>query len=320
MRLTTEPSFRVGELSPNAGLPICMPHAERHPGGDLLPLPWRSLMSDDSSERLSLAAALRAIIDASNLHELKAHTRRALSLFLPCEHFVFTRGRVKADRVTVSHLAYTDAISDDAWNEIAGQRDRETTPLGLELIRHCGQPKFMTIDRLEKSASPHRVSALRKHGIENIAWVVLPGMHRNTFTGYFFQNVSGAVRADIKLRLMMLAPYLHIAMNRLADTQHRDAAPIADHKPSPRAASLSRREREVARWIARGKTNWEIGQILGISEKTAKTHVQNILSKLGATSRAQVAALISGEASLVCETPRTRTAVVRPSHGGLSAV
>ncbi len=50
------------------------------------------------------------------------------------------------------------------------------------------------------------------------------------------------------------------------------------------------REREVAALIAAGHTNREIGRALGITEKTAEVHVRNMMGKLGARSRAEIAA------------------------------
>jgi len=80
----------------------------------------------------------------------------------------------------------------------------------------------------------------------------------------------------------------------------RDAAvrlALGEHAPVAVAASngaggglLARRETEVARLVADGLTNKEIGARLFISEHTVDSHVRSILNKLGASSRAQIAA------------------------------
>jgi len=53
---------------------------------------------------------------------------------------------------------------------------------------------------------------------------------------------------------------------------------------------LTDRERDCLAWIAAGKTDWEISQILSISEQTVHSHVKNILRKLNAMHRAQAVA------------------------------
>ncbi|WP_447973005.1 LuxR family transcriptional regulator [Nitrospira sp. Kam-Ns4a] len=56
------------------------------------------------------------------------------------------------------------------------------------------------------------------------------------------------------------------------------AGPPQPSAPSVRQAPvLTKREREVLEWMKEGKTNWEIGRILGISERTVRFHVGNIL-------------------------------------------
>ena len=59
--------------------------------------------------------------------------------------------------------------------------------------------------------------------------------------------------------------------------------------PAPPAASLTDREREVLGLIARGLGNQAIADRLGITERTARTHVSNILGKLDLSSRTQAA-------------------------------
>jgi NarL family two-component system response regulator LiaR len=60
-------------------------------------------------------------------------------------------------------------------------------------------------------------------------------------------------------------------------------------KPPSDDHHLTERETDVLRLVARGRANKEIASELGIGEKTVKTHVSNILSKLGLQSRTQAA-------------------------------
>ncbi|WP_456727161.1 LuxR family transcriptional regulator [Bradyrhizobium sp. USDA 3397] len=53
--------------------------------------------------------------------------------------------------------------------------------------------------------------------------------------------------------------------------------------------ALSEREQDCLRWVAAGKSSWEIGKILQISENTVNFHLKNAMRKLGATSRVQAA-------------------------------
>ena len=69
------------------------------------------------------------------------------------------------------------------------------------------------------------------------------------------------------------------AMQLLSDTDR-----VIDH------IELTPRERECLRWAAAGKSEWEISQILGISEHTSEKHLLNAKFKLGAVNRVQAVA------------------------------
>jgi DNA-binding CsgD family transcriptional regulator len=69
--------------------------------------------------------------------------------------------------------------------------------------------------------------------------------------------------------------------------------PLEPAEPDPTAGVLAKRETDVARLVAEGLTNKEIGARLFISERTVDAHVRSILNKLGFTSRAQVAAWLA---------------------------
>ena len=59
------------------------------------------------------------------------------------------------------------------------------------------------------------------------------------------------------------------------------------HLSEAEKGPLTPRERECLQWVARGKTDFEIGIILGISARTARFHIENSKRKLGVASRVQ---------------------------------
>jgi DNA-binding NarL/FixJ family response regulator len=63
---------------------------------------------------------------------------------------------------------------------------------------------------------------------------------------------------------------------------HRRLNAITPHSPS----QLTDREQDVLRHLSVGLANKEIARVLGVSPKTAGTHVENIYRKLGVTTRA----------------------------------
>ncbi|OKL51495.1 response regulator [Buchananella hordeovulneris] len=67
----------------------------------------------------------------------------------------------------------------------------------------------------------------------------------------------------------------------------------ADHDDP--TADLTPSERKVLDLIADGLSNREIGERLGVAEKTVKNHITSLLSKMGLQRRTQVAAWVAGQ-------------------------
>lgn len=70
----------------------------------------------------------------------------------------------------------------------------------------------------------------------------------------------------------------------------RSARMNPDHPANPVASKLTRREEEVMRLVAVGRTNVEIGRELYITPGTVKTHLASIQAKLGVSNRVGIAA------------------------------
>lgn len=90
-------------------------------------------------------------------------------------------------------------------------------------------------------------------------------------------------------------------MTRALIEQRMSATRAVDAVPTPRSAALdtlSERERDILRALARGQSNAEIAAELYLSTATVKTHISNVLGKTGARTRVQ-AAVLAYEAGFV---------------------
>ena len=110
-------------------------------------------------------------------------------------------------------------------------------------------------------------------------------VHGNVAAGggslFALYSMPAADTARQAYLLELLLPCLHLHWLALQDRGRMPMAGLA----VPRAASA--RELEVLHWVREGKSNDEVGQILGISGATVKSHLQRIYKLLGVSNRTQ---------------------------------
>ena len=160
------------------------------------------------------------------------------------------------------------------------------TPQALEPKRH---KDILTRDEVELYKSFH-ISNVLSHGAFDLVY---------QYTTYFgFAQIKERINRYHVNLINFLVPHLHVCYSRIAYnlkkpalTKHSSHLPRDYHTTkcgttiSNNQEIISRREHEVLRWLLDGKSNWEIGRILNISEYTVKNHVQKIIKKLNANSR-----------------------------------
>jgi two-component system nitrate/nitrite response regulator NarL len=85
-------------------------------------------------------------------------------------------------------------------------------------------------------------------------------------------------------------------VERTHRTRNGAATPEPEAPPAPRRAEpdpgafLTTREREVLQWLVDGKTGKDLARSMGVAYSTARTHVQNVLMKLGVHSQLEAVA------------------------------
>ena len=143
---------------------------------------------------------------------------------------------------------------------------------GLEAIR-----------RIREVAPATRVLVLTSFADDD---TVLPAVRAGA-AGYLLKDVQppelvSAIRAVHAGEALLAPAVATMLVEQLAAAAGPDPA-------AERGEHLTPREREVLALLARGRANKVIAHELGVSERTVKTHVSNILGKLGLTDRTQAA-------------------------------
>jgi predicted ATPase/DNA-binding NarL/FixJ family response regulator len=168
----------------------------------------------------------------------------------------------------------------EALQIYAKLNDPRGVPQCLEALAHiaCEQAHFETAARLIGAAAALRVRTAAS----------APDSERER-TSAVERTIATALGAQVAEQLMHSGRTMPAGEAiDLALAVAQGAAPGDPDRPQQ--VPLTPRERQVATLVASGRTNRQIGRVLGISEKTAEVHLHHVMSKLDVRSRAEVAA------------------------------
>lgn len=132
----------------------------------------------------------------------------------------------------------------------------------------------------------------RKYGLSEgfTVPVHVPGEYRGTCS--FGANSLDKLRDDALPTAQLVAVFAFEAARRIMRSRRRG-------KDLGEIPALTRRQLDCVTLVATGKTDWEIGRILGISQATAHEHVENARKRYGVAKRSQlvIRALFDGQIS-----------------------
>lgn len=139
-------------------------------------------------------------------------------------------------------------------------------------------------------ATPQAAQALELRGVSG--W--LPAQAREIIQRWLSHGPADGSHAEIevngdhiKFQYLRQHPTGEILLRLLCHTELDDISLLRNHY------ALTRREAEVLIWLAQGKTNREIGQILELSPRTVNKHLEQIFRKVGVENRTTAAAQVA---------------------------
>ncbi len=177
-------------------------------------------------------------------------------------------------------------LSEDPEMDVVGEASD-----GAEAVRLANElkPDVVLMDMLMPVMDGIAATAEIRHGLPGTEVIALTSVLEDS-------AVIGAVKAGAIGYLLKdaepdeLRTAIHAAAEGRVHLTSKAAARLVREVRAPDTPqSLTQREIDVLRLLAAGKSNKEIASALTIGEQTVKTHVSNILMKLGVQSRTQAA-------------------------------
>lgn len=129
----------------------------------------------------------------------------------------------------------------------------------------------------------------RPAGVEHELELALPSPLWHTRT--FIFDRRGRSTRDFSERDRLVLDLLKPHLNRLSEQAAERKRRAAEEED---AAQLTAREREVLSWVAQGKTNPQIAEVLWVSPATVRKHLENVYDKLGVNTRTAAVARFIG--------------------------
>jgi transcriptional regulator EpsA len=254
--------------------------------------PSSSLWSRDDLERyqrtLSHSVQLRSHL------EILIWLQGDMQRYLPHDILIAAWGNFRTGHVQHDMVSMVSGVRSDMAN------DMYVTPLLVRLFAQWLEQ--------DKKAFVHAGEALEKllalNGKDHVLSDALRGMHCILTHGIkdergshdcLYVVLTGRENFGVLARntLTQVLPYIDHALRQVEHLPHQQ---VSKGGTTPRFVQdhlLSAREREILQWIALGKTNDEIGSILGLTVYTVKNNVQHIFRCLNVSNRAQAVAVLA---------------------------
>lgn len=229
---------------------------------------------------------VRESLRVSSQFEFFTWLRGEIQHFLPHEILIagwgdFAGGRIHYDIVSLQQVE-TKRSADGNIHALLQQLHKRW--ISYYRMPFCingseSLPAFRASDGLNALPALRGMNSTLVHGVRD---------ERNRLDClYITMHPNHETAADSRTMLEMLLPYIDSALRRITPLPGEDKEEQRPARETTCVGALSSRESEILNWVCEGKTNQEIGLILGISGYTVKSHLQRIFRKLDVYNRAQ---------------------------------
>lgn len=180
----------------------------------------------------------------------------------------------------------------ECWRKTYDERGMANYDPTVSHCRSKSTPLLWAPDMFSTKQQKELYEEASAYGLR--AGVSLPIHGRNGIAGMFSLALDQTATPQTMKDIAHCLPELVL----LRDVAYEKCLPYFNKRVHQNLPALTDRELECLRWLVAGKSSWDIGQILKISEATVNFHIANVRAKLGASSR-RVAAVKATQLGLV---------------------
>lgn len=234
----------------------------------------------DEGRRHHFAEAVEASVDVHSRQQFFVWTQSAVQGLVPHEILICGVRENGGPALKLHHFSasryfrqpHFDAVADPVHGLVPRLSATPGWASGVLLFPRTGTtPGQQSLNRL-----------VDDNELRNMAVRLVTGADGGLWALYAFSRLGQELDASLCHAVELLVPHLHHAFIRVLQNERdqQQASVPRDNR------TVTPRQQEILLLIKDGKTNSEIAQVLGCSQWTVKNHIQNILRRLGTSSRA----------------------------------
>lgn len=246
-------------------------------------------LHQEAGDQIGVAMSLTQL---GFIHLRAGEMTAAAERFGECARLATASGNVWAHKYARWGLGVTALLLRD--NDEAAVHVRAALRAARDMDDRIGAAACLDTLGWVAASQTKAARALTLLAAADAAWAAIPALLPSTLRRHHAAALSAA-RESLPDSVARAATAKGAAMSQagaigyaLGESTEPESAPGSWRAASP--GRLTRREHEVAWLVAQGQSNSQIASELVISARTAETHVQHIMNKLGVSTRAQIAA------------------------------
>ena len=240
----------------------------------------RPVMRLDDAARDHFADAVEASVDVRSRQQFFVWTQSSVQGLVPHEILICGVRQPGRSSLSLCHFSASRYFKQAQFDAVADPVSGLLPRLSATLSRANEVVVCTATDRRETHKS--LLELVSANELHNLAGRLLFSADGQVGAFYAFSRVEHVLDEALCHAVELLVPHLHHTFLRVLQNEREQ-----QQEQTPRELRVvTRRQQEILLLIKDGKTNSEIAAVLACSQWTVKNHIQNILRRLGTSSRA----------------------------------